>query len=137
MQELKIYEIEAMVRKHRHDLEIKSTYIKNLEDSVQKLCETIATNLPDSPAYLFQELMPHFQNLYLQPPPVQHNTYYEDHSELENFTSHDEFLHNTDSPVEVDQEDTFPVQEEDELNIEEESDVETQTLGSDKALDID
>ena len=53
------------------------------------------------------------------------------------FTNHDEFLHNTDSPVEVDQEDTFPVQEEDELNIEEESDVETQTLGSDKALDID
>ena len=81
--------------------------------------------------------MPHFQNLYLQPPPVQHNTYYEDHNELGSFTNQDEFLHNTDSPVEVDQEDTFHVQEEDEPNIEEESDVETQTLGSDKALDVD
>ena len=53
------------------------------------------------------------------------------------FTNHNEFLHNTDSPVEVDQEDTFHVQEEDELNIEEENDLETQTLGSDKALDVD
>ena len=135
MQDLKIYEIEAMVRKQRHDLEIKSTYIKNLEDSVQKLCETIATNLPDSPAYLFQELMPHFQSLYLPPPPVQHNTYYEDHNELGSFTNHDEFIHNTDSPTEVDQEDTFHV--EDEPNIEEGSDVESQTLGNDKDLDVD
>ena len=135
MQDLKIYEIEAMVRKQRHDLQIKSTYIKNLEDSVQKLCETIATNLPDSPAFLFQELMPHFQSLYLPPPPVQHNTYYEDHNEMESFNNHDEFIHNTDSPTEVDQEDTFHV--EDEPNIEEGSDVESQTLGNDKDLDVD
>ena len=99
--------------------------------------ETITTNLTDYPSYLCQELMPHFQNQYLQPPPIQHRPYYEDQAELENFAHQDEFLHNTNNLVEVDQEETSPVQEEDELNTEEESDVETQTQESDKTFDID
>ena len=127
-----------MIRKHRNDLEIKSVYIKNLEDATQKMYETITMNLTSWPSYLFQELRPHFQSPYLQPPPIQHSPYYVDQGELENFTHEEEFLHDTTNLVGVDQqEEIAPVQEEDELNTEEERNVEPQTQESDKTFDID
>ena len=110
--------------------------IKNLEDATQKMYETITMNLKSWPSYLFQELRPHFQSPYLQPPPIQHSPYYVDQGELEDFTHEEEFLHDT--PNLVDQQDEIaPEQEEDELNTEEEGNVEPQTQESDKNIDID
>ena len=95
-------------------------------------------NLKSWPSYLFQELRPHFQSPYLQPPPIQHSPYYVDQGELEDFTHEEEFLHDNPNLVGVDQqEEIAPEQEGDEPDTEEEGNVEPQPQESDKDIDID